>query len=524
MRILSDEKNSFDETQAAEECVELNNALDIEEKECTQGTGNVCGEQTLPAEDSAKSEKTDADDDLEKELLELTELFKAELKKAKEAEEARGEEEFELIQELDDTPEKRAEAEIPEEELCLCCGERPRDKTFSQNYEYCSECRENMKRYPIGIHHFASAAAVIVCAVIAIMTFTADFEGYSLAFSASENVKIGKLATAVSDYEKSIEFFEDGKIGCKFLKLKSAESIYKTLPSGAKSLSEAASYIDEALSPFEAKLPVYKKYVNIRNSALNQYAVLEEFYAVMGKDEYMGFDGTNVEMYSAMQAELEALVGKNVEITQIGGDKLEMPYDEGMIRFAQYMLAYSFKNDDDSYKYITLMKAASPESICLYGYELSLGEIKRGKLGEAELLTDAMLENNAEDVNAYIIKSCLKRLGGDFDGALSVADKGLVINEANADLYRQKAMSLILKGDFDGALEEVKTGLNYSQYGALYYVYLVAANEKGDAKEVSAVKEQIASMGIDYTEKMSAYLYGKISAAQLFSEGTGDVE
>lgn len=522
---MADEKKCLDETQTAEECVELNNTLDTEESECAQSTEGVCGEQALSAEDSVKSEKTDADDDLEKELLELTELFKAELKKAKEAEEAQGEDgEFELIQELDDTPVESSEAEIPEEELCLCCGERPRDKTVSQNYEYCAECRENMKRYPIGIHHFASAAAVIVCAVIAIMTFTVDFEGYSLAFSASKNAKSGKLTTAVSDYENSIGIFEDGKIGCKFLKLKNAESIYKTLPSGAKSLSEAASYIDEALSPFEAKLPVYKKYVRLRNNALNQYAVLEEFYAVMGKEQYAGFDGTNGEMYSAMQAELEALVGKNVEITDIDGDKLEMPYDEGMIRFSQYMLAYSCKKDDDSYKYITLMKEASPESICLYGYELSLGEIKRGKLSEAELLTDAMLENNAEDVNAYIIKSCLKRLGGDFDGALSVAAEGLEIDEANADLYRQRSMALILKGDPSGALEEAKAGLNYSQYGALYYVYLVAANEKGDAQEVSAAKEQIASMGIGYTERMSAYLNGEISAAQLFSEGTGDVE
>lgn len=484
-------------------------------------------EQPL-SEEIEKTGNASKDDSLEKELSELTRLFREELKKAEEQKKAEEEagEEFELIQQLDDIPEGDGEEKIPEEELCACCGERARDRSISPNYEYCAECRENMRKYPIGIHHTVTAVAVIICAVISVMTFGVDLEGYNYARLAKKSERKGELTSAVSYYDDAIECFEDNSVACKILKLKSAECIYATLPSGAKSISETASRIEENLSAFEAKLPFYKKYVNIRNSALSQYAALEQFYSVMGNEEYSGFDGTDGEIYSKMQAELEGLVGTTTEITAIGDskEKTEVVYDEGMLRFAQYMLAYSCKNDEDAYRYITLMKEASPEAVCLYGYELSLGEIKKGNLDAAAQLTDAMLENNAEDANAYIIKSALKRLSGDADGALDVSEEGLKIDETNADLYRQKAMALILKGDFDGALESAEAGIGYSQYGALYYVYFVAATEKGDAAAISSAKEQIDALGIGYTDRMTAYVNGTLSAKQLFSEGTGDVE
>lgn len=479
-------------------------------------------------EDTEKTESVSENNGLEDELSELTRLFREELKKAEEAKKAEDEkeEEFELIQQLDEISENDGEKEIPEEELCACCGERERDKTVSPNYEYCAECRENMRRYPIGIHHIVTAVAVIVCAVISVMTFSVDLEGYNYARLAKKSERNGELTSAVSYYEEAIEYFDGNSTASKLLKLKSAECIYATLPSGAKSLSETASRIEANLSAFEAKLPVYKKYVRIRNSALSQYAALEQFYSVMGNEEYSGFDGTDGEVYAKMQAELEALVGKTTEIAAIGDskEKIEVVYDEGMLRFTQYMLAYSCKNDEDAYKYILLMKEASPEVVCLYGYELSLGEIKKGNLDAAAQLTEAMLENNAEDVNAYIIKSAVKRLSGDADGALEISEEGLEIDETNADLYRQKAMALILKGDFDGALQNAETGIGYSQYGALYYVYLVAATEKGDAEAASSAKEQIDALGIGYTDRMTAYINGEFSAVQLFSEGTGDVE
>lgn len=531
MKDLSDEKELLG--------LESDSSNENSEKECTveentqnsENEANLNENATEQSTEHAEKEKNGESDGLEDELEELTRLFKEELKKAR-AEEALKEneaeplEEFEVIQQLDDIPEEKAEEEIPEEELCACCGERARDRSISPNYEYCAECRESMKRYPIGIHHFVTAAVVIMCAVIAVMLFSSDLTGYNYVRLAEKNASDGKITSAITYYEKAISYFDENEIQCRLIKLKSAEYIYKTLPSGAKSLSEAATRIDESLSSFEAKLPMYKKYANIRNNSLAMYATLEEFYSVMSLEEYSSFDGTDEKMYASIQAKLEELLDKTVLIDALGDGKEteEVLYDEGMIRFTQYMLAYSCKKDEDSYKYISLMAQAAPDAVCLYGYELALGEIKNGDLNAARAQTEKMLENNADDVNAYIINSCLERLEGDFDGALEVADTGLKTDSSNADLYRQKAIALILKGDYDGALESAESGLNYSQYGALYYVYLVAATEKGDSEAVSGAKEQIDSMAIGYTDRMNDYLNGKISAVQLFSEGTGDVE
>ena len=87
--------------------------------------------ENTPAEE--KNENAAANDALQKELSELASLFEEELKKAKkEAEECENDEELPPIQELDPVEECcEAEEEIPEEDLCLCCGERRRDKSIS---------------------------------------------------------------------------------------------------------------------------------------------------------------------------------------------------------------------------------------------------------------------------------------------------------------------------------------------------------------------------------------------------------
>lgn len=482
--------------------------------------------ENTPAEE--KNENAAADDALQKELSELASLFEEELKKAKkEAEERENEEELPPIQELEPVEEcEEKEEEIPEEERCLCCGERRRDKSISENYEYCAECREAMKKFPIGIQHFITAAVIVICAVMAITLFTKDYSAYKNVSLAKKSDADGKKTSAIEYYDNAISYFDKNSTQCKTLNLKSAEDIYNTLPSGAKSLSEAASRIEDSLTSFEVKLPMYKKYVKMRDSAVVMYGTLQEFYNIMGDEKYAGFDGTDENLYSQLMSELDALIGKTFEINEIknSGNGVEKEYDEGIVRFSQYMLAYSCKKDGDAYKYISLMEKAKPEYICLYGYELSVGEIKNGNFDKALNLSKEMLKNNAEDTSAYVVKSYVARLKGDFDGSLKEADAGLELDETNADLYRQKAMAYILKGDFDGALEKAEKGLSYSEYGAMYYVYLVAATEKGDSALVKTAKEKIEALGIGYTERMSEYLSGKLSSKQLFTEGTGDVE
>lgn len=489
---------------------------------------NAENAENVPAEQKSENAAS-GDGALEKELEELASLFENELKKAKlEAEKnedkADSAESFPPIQELDDIEEapEEKEPQIPEEELCLCCGEKRRE----ENSEYCAECREAMKKFPIRIQGYLAAAVAVAVAIISIMLFTKDYSALKSAGAARKYDAEGKKTSAITYYDKAISYFDENDSACLILKLKSAEDIYETLPSGAKSLAEAASRIEESLEKAKIDLPAFKKYKQIRDNAAVMYGTLQQFYTIMGDEKYSGFDGTDDALYSQLMSELDALIGKTLEITEIGDRSkgVEKEYDEGIVRFSQYMLAYSCKKDDDAYKYISLMEKAKPEYICLYGYELAVGEIKKGNYDSASKLSNKMLENNSEDTSAYVVKAYVSRLKGDIDSSLNEADNGLLLDETNADLYRQKAIAYILKGDFDSALKDAEKGIGYSEYGALYYVYLVAATEKGDSALVKTAKDGIDSLGIGYTDRMNEYLSGKLSAKQLFTEGTGDVE
>ncbi|MBQ4543068.1 MAG: hypothetical protein IJA19_02740, partial [Clostridia bacterium] len=122
---------------------------------------------------SGNYEQEKLNDELEK----LAETFRSELKKAKEQGEVKVSDN-EIVDEND--------VVIPKEELCECCGERRKDTSVSPNYEYCSECRELMKRYPLNFSSVVVALAIIVVAVFGVTGFISDFSGYNSAMIANK--------------------------------------------------------------------------------------------------------------------------------------------------------------------------------------------------------------------------------------------------------------------------------------------------------------------------------------------------
>ena len=74
------------------------------------------------------------------------------------------------------------------------------------------------------------------------------------------------------------------------------------------------------------------------------------------------------------------------------------------------------------------------------------------------------------------------------------------------------------------AKKEFETGLSISEYGVLYYTYLVALNELGDTKTFEEVQSVLDNAGLTAPEKIQNYLDGKITVKEIFMEGTGDIE
>ena len=113
---------------------------------------------------------------------------------------------------------------------------------------------------------------------------------------------------------------------------------------------------------------------------------------------------------------------------------------------------------------------------------------------------------------------------GNTKQALAWAEDGLKACPDYAELYRIKAMAYIADEDFESAKECVDKAIEKEEYTLAYMVSLIVENELGNKDKVKEIKEKLKEHDVELSEKTEKYLKGKITAKQMFTEGTGDVE
>lgn len=461
-----------------------------------------------------------SDKALDDELEKLAQTFRQELKKVQ----AMSEEELVksgiVIQQYEDD-----DGVIPEEELCKCCGEQRRDKTFGENYEYCRSCREAMRRYPLSISGIVTLAAVVFVAVVSVFSFAADFNAYNTVREGDKYLAENKLYSALDSYEGAISAFEDKEVLAKKLYLKSIKITYNTMPDGVHSMTDIVSKTGAALTGFEAQLPLYSDYADIYQEVQVLYGTMNEFYTVLNDEKYLEYDFSKKEQYEEIMTEIGSIIDKQVTVLSVDKKNSQLvPSSEAMVRFCQYMFAYSNGYYEDSYQYMNKVYELKPECLWLYAYEMGMAELQSGDIEKAEILADALYNNNIELPDAYALKSAIFRMSGNNKKAIEWADKGLNVSPENTELYRTKAMALIVKGDFEEAKNVIDTAIENDGYGLLCMTAIVIENELGNDDRVKELKETLKENNIEISEKTKDYLKGKISAQEMFTEGTGDVE
>ncbi len=468
-------------------------------------------EEVVLEKQSSQSEYTQSE--LNEELEKLAQTFRDELKKASEL----SQEEFEeaYADEL---------GIIPDEELCECCGERRKDKAYGESYQYCSVCRENMKRYPLSVSSIFIAIMLVAVAVSSIFTFTQDFYGYDLMYKARTASKEGKLSTALSYYDRVIEEFSGAEINPKNAYLESAEIISKNMDDGMLSMSDISDRINNALTEFEFNLPIYYEYVGLREESIIQQGTLEKFYEIVSKEEYADFSPENEEMYKEIMTEIGSLIDEEIGVLTTDGEKtFMMPADKSIVRFCQYMFAYTSEQYEDAYKYIKEAEELAPDEYWLYAYELGMVELQWGKPDEAKELAQALLNENKENPDAYVLYTSIYRMAGKYNNAVKWANKGIEIAPDNSELLRYKAMALCADGELEEAKKAIDEALN-QEYGLVYFTAIVIENELGNDDTVKEYKARLKEENVEFSDRMKDYLKGKITAVELFTEGTGDVQ
>jgi tetratricopeptide (TPR) repeat protein len=253
------------------------------------------------------------------------------------------------------------------------------------------------------------------------------------------------------------------------------------------------------------------------------YGTMKAFYDVMNNAQYSS-DAQAVS-YDSVMAQVEALIGTELSVKAID-NKSEKVFiaDEGMLRFCQYMYAYTSGKTDDATKYLRMVHELKSDCVWLYAYELAFAELKNGNIEEAKELADAIYENNKEESDSYCLNSAILRVSGDFENAVKMADKGLKYCPGDAEILRNKAMAYVAMGDIEKASEAINEALSNNQYGLLYFTAIVIENEQGNKEAVAEIKNLLEENGINLSERLNGYLDGEFTAKQIFTEGSGDVE
>lgn len=460
------------------------------------------------------AEKDYADAQLNDELEKLAETFREELRKAKEL----TEEEF--IEAYSDEF-----GIIAQEDLCECCGARRKDKSRGASYQYCAQCREDMKIYPLSVPNAIVAIALVIVAIASVVNFCSDFYGYDMMYFAGKSVRENKLESALKYYDNVIDDFSKINVVPRKAYLRSADVIFKTMNNGTTSMTDIADRINKALSDFEKKLPMYSAEIEKRNESLTLYSTMQSFYEIIQGEKYVAYTPDNKDMYKEIMTEIGSLVDKEVTITSDDGESSQrVPANIAMVRFCQYMFAYISSNYEDSYQYMLEVKEYAPEYLWLYAYELGIAELQTGNISEAKKLAQTIIESNVEDADGYNLYTTVERVNGNYEKAIKWADTGLGYSSQNTELMRMKAMALCCLGRFDEAKKIVDNALMLQEYASLYYVAIVVDNELGNTSEVESHKAVLEEQEIKLTNRMNEYLSGKMTAEQLFTEGTGEVE
>ena len=249
---------------------------------------------------SQPSDMPDEVDALDRELEDLREMFQKQLdeetaKALSEEENADKDEQTEedgeapedkeyteedgfLIQPLDEIEVSAAESEHPVEKteahLCECCGEKPCDTSFGEDYPYCSDCRALMKANPINPCGILAFVLMLIVCVASLFITAPLVDDYDTLLNAQFAYEEKKMTDAVSYYQTYLSSKSDDDT----ISMKAVRNTIDAMTTLGY-YADADSLIETYISESKLKTPKYKKYAGIRQ----EYTLLSDTSTVINE-------------------------------------------------------------------------------------------------------------------------------------------------------------------------------------------------------------------------------------------------
>ena len=193
--------------------------------------------------------------DYRAEMEELARIFKEELDKTiEESENTEIDEEYEVEGYEVTMGDKKPVEELTEDELCECCGEKPRGTEKNPNSPFCSECEAILEKYPYDWKGATAAIVTLFVTLAAIVCFIVNMPVFSYTVEAEKAYNEGNLFTANQKFNKALEAISEEDEGA-FL------NVYEKrifLNYGMLDLDSVLSDAEAYFSDFAKKMPMYK--------------------------------------------------------------------------------------------------------------------------------------------------------------------------------------------------------------------------------------------------------------------------
>lgn len=512
------------------------------------------------------------DGSVREEMEELARIFREELGKAREEAE-KAENETEPATDIDGlnnsyevegyavtTGEK---SNTSPEEMCECCGERPKGTERDPNSPFCKECAAIMEKYPYDWKGIIMLLAALAVMFISLVTLIEIIPIFSSMYRGNEAVKDNKLYTALSYYSEAEQYI-DNEISLEFKNLRRNETILfyrfgndewveknfgnpailcaltliEDTYDGNNFHDRNISEIFNVITATRANILMLGSYEDEIKSDSDYTKLIEKYESLIGKSIYIT-DTDNLDSSTVFDSLDES--------RKPSGSETVVPYDEGWIRFYQYVIAESQNKTEDMALY--LKKAADASTVYETYSDLFFARfcLNNKNYEQAETVIKRMGTKNSESVIYHALLSKLYRnRDKNYSAAKEVCLTGLekvaasyksydLIAYAGSYLCIEKSLNFIMLKDYQSAYESAKEAVSYQNefYGSttpyardLYAILALAVNdtEKYDelAKEVA---ENVEAYGKEYD--FSSYVYdykdSKISLEEIVTSGHFDV-
>ena len=468
-------------------------------------------EESVSEEDAAP-EETAGEKELETELEELRDMFQQELDKATLEAENQTEQ---LIQELDETSEEdlTEETEEPVGRLCEICGEKPCAEEFGEDYPYCEDCRNIMKKYPLRASGILMTIVMIAVFVASAVAGTSYAESFMSISEYAAYYDTGRIMTALNGYYSYISSSDLSTISMKAVK-DSIEGFVKT-----GYISDAATLIQTIYSEDELKLPWNKKYAKIIEDAEtltdSYYTITEIITPVLNGEE---------DDYDKIMAELDALY----ELKDEEGNPVEV--NAVFLEYYRYVaMSILGKSSDELIAQLekTAEKDTDGDFSWVYISNYAAIAAKCGDLELTEKISKQMLDISAEDTNAYVALANYYRYADtpDPDKMLEICQEAKE-NAASGDYgyMPTAAVAYLLKGEGSVALETMDEYMSMSGYTVqTCNLYALCALYNGNEDIYNQMKSILETSGYEIDEVVEQYKNDEISIEEILTDKEGEI-